>query len=233
MNTTKHPEQPVDLLKWALDEFHPKIALACSFSIEDVAIAHMLKNINSDARIFALDTGRLNEETYQCAESLRRQFGINIVWYFPKLEDVQKLESANGVYSFKESIDARRQCCGIRKVEPLNRALSGLTAWITGMRREQSITRIQLKQVETDEAHGGITKINPLASWKSDDVWAYIKKNNLPFNRLYDNGYQSIGCEPCTRAVKPGEDSRAGRWWWESPEHKECGLHIAKQGAEH
>ena len=180
-----------------------------------------------------MDTGRLNEETYLCAESLRRQLGIKIEWYFPKVDAVQQLESKKGVYSFKESLEARTECCGIRKVEPLNRALYRLIAWITGMRREQCITRTQLQTVEKDELHRGITKINPLADWKTDEVWAYIKKHNLPSNRLYDTGYQSIGCAPCTRAVQPGEDSRAGRWWWEGPEHKECGLHIGKKGVKH
>lgn len=217
------------LVKWALDEFPQKIALACSFSNEDIVLARMMTKFDKKARIFALDTGRLNEETYQCADALQQSSGVKIEWYFPKYKVVEQLENEKGVFSFKTSLDARRECCGIRKVEPLSRALTGLIAWITGMRKEQSPTRASLQKVEKDAAHGSITKVNPLAEWTTEDVWAYIKKHKLPYNRLYDQGYQSIGCAPCTRAVKPGENARAGRWWWESAEHKECGLHVGKQ----
>lgn len=220
-----------NLIETAVREFPSSIALACSFSIEDTVLAHMLARYPEDARIFAIDTGRLNEETYQCADSLQRSLGIKIEWYFPEHDAVQKLEILKGVFSFRESIEARRECCAIRKVEPLSRALSGLDAWITGLRREQSVTRAELQKFEIDRAHNGIAKINPLADWKTEDVWGYIKQHNLPYNRLYDLGYKSIGCAPCTREVKPGEDERSGRWWWESPEHKECGLHIGNRPA--
>ncbi|OGV70459.1 MAG: phosphoadenosine phosphosulfate reductase [Lentisphaerae bacterium RIFOXYA12_FULL_48_11] len=215
-----------NLLQWAIKEFQPEIALACSFSIEDITIAHMLTKNAENTRVFALDTGRLNEETYQCANILQHKLGIRIDWYFPRNELVEQMENDKGVFAFRESIKARHVCCRIRKVEPLSRALSNLKAWITGLRREQSVTRNKLEQVEKDGLHGGIIKINPLADWKTEDVWAYIKQNNLPYNRLYDLGYKSIGCAPCTREVKPGEEERAGRWWWEDHEHKECGLHV-------
>lgn len=227
-NSTKYPGDSgaEDILKWAMDEFHPDISLACSFSPEDVVVAHMLAQIRKDARIFAIDTGRLNEETYQCADALKEKLGINIEWYFPKHEAVEKLEREKGLFSFRTSLEARHECCGIRKVEPLSRALSGLRAWITGLRREQSVTRDKLGKIESDPGHGGILKINPIADWTDDEVWDYIKKHDLPYNKLYDQGYTSIGCAPCTRAIEAGEHPRAGRWWWENPEHKECGLHV-------
>lgn len=215
-----------DLVKWGLDSFHPAIALACSFSLEDVILVHMAVQARPEVRIFAIDTGRLNEETYACADAVRRRLNVNIVWHFPERQAVEKLERDEGLYSFRESLEARQACCRIRKVEPLSRALSGLKAWITGLRRGQGVTRNELKAVARDEAHGGIIKISPLAAWEFEQVWNYVRQYNLPYNRLYDGGYRSIGCEPCTRAVRPGEDARAGRWWWESPEHKECGLHI-------
>ena len=218
-----------DVVGWALEKFHPNLALACSFSPEDIVIAHMMFEIRPDARIFALDTGRLNEETYECAEAVSKRFGVIIEWYFPKHEAVEKLEREKGLFSFRESLGNRHECCGIRKVEPLSRALSGLEAWVTGLRQEQSVTRAELDKIECDKAHGGIVKINPLADWSSDKVWDYIKKFNLPYNRLNDQGYPSIGCAPCTRAIEMGDDARAGRWWWENPEHKECGLHIKKE----
>ena len=221
-------DTPEDVLEWALERFHPYIALACSFSVEDIVLIHMMHNIRPEARVFAIDTGRLNEETYECADAIRRQLGVKIEWYFPKRKDVENLEREEGLFSFRNSLDARHECCRIRKVEPLSRALSGLKAWITGLRREQSVTRTELKAIECDEAHGGIAKINPLIEWDSDEVWRYLREHNLPYNRLHDSGYPSIGCAPCTRAVEPGEHPRAGRWWWESPEHKECGLHLEK-----
>jgi phosphoadenosine phosphosulfate reductase len=147
---------------------------------------------------------------------------------------VEGLERTKGLFSFRESVENRKECCAIRKVEPLGRALEGMKAWVTGLRREQSVTRSDLRVVEEDPAHGGILKINPLADWTLEDTWAYVRTHGVPYNRLHDQGYPSIGCAPCTRAVRPDEDSRAGRWWWEQPEHKECGLHLdieREQGA--
>ena len=214
------------VLARALDVFHPHIALASSFSLEDAVVLDLLIGLRKDARVFALDTGRLNPETYECAEALRRRYGVQIEWFFPKHEAVESLERTKGLFSFKESIENRKECCGIRKVEPLNRALGGLQAWITGLRREQSVTRTELAVFETDASHGGMIKVNPLAGWTLSDLWNYSREHKLPYNRLYDIGYTSIGCAPCTRAIEPGEDQRAGRWWWENPEHKECGLHL-------
>ena len=223
---------PEAVLSWALDAHHPQIALASSFSMEDIALIAMMTQIRHDARVFALDTGRLNEETCEVAEAVRVKFGTRIEWHFPDRSAVEELERRKGLYSFRESIENRRECCRIRKVEPLGRALSGLRAWVTGQRREQGVTRGDLSVVEIDTAHGGILKLNPLATWTGERVVSFIRDRNLPYNRLHDAGYPSIGCAPCTRAVTTGEDPRAGRWWWERPEHKECGLHSSgKVGA--
>jgi len=219
-------ESPEAVLRWALSEFHPDIALASSFGMEDIVLIAMMADIRPDARIFALDTGRLHEETYEVAEEVRRRIGVRIEWCFPERAAVEELERSKGLYSFRESLQNRHECCRIRKVDPLSRALSGLRAWVTGQRREQAVTRRSLEIVEIDETHGGILKLNPLAGWTEGDVKGYIRKRGLPVNRLHDKGYPSIGCSPCTRPVAPGEDPRAGRWWWERPEHKECGLHA-------
>jgi phosphoadenosine phosphosulfate reductase len=216
---------PRSVVARAVELYHPALALASSFSLEDAIVLHLLVQVRPDARVFALDTGRLDPETYECAEALRRRYGVQIEWYFPRHEAVQELERAKGLFSFRESIENRKECCGIRKVEPLGRALAGLRAWITGLRREQSVTRSGLAVVEDDPGHPGLVKVNPLAAWTLEDAWAFAREQKIPHNRLYDRGYASIGCAPCTRAIQPGEDQRAGRWWWENPEHKECGLH--------
>jgi phosphoadenosine phosphosulfate reductase len=215
-----------DVLRWALDRYHPRIALASSFGAEDVVIIDMLMKINKDARIFTLDTGRLNQETYDVMDAIREKYNIKIEVYFPDQKEVEEMVRNYGMNLFYKSVEFRKLCCEIRKVKPLNRALSNLDAWITGLRREQTDTRTNVKKVEIDYAHNNIIKINPLADWTWDMVWDYIKKNNIPYNKLHDKGYPSIGCEPCTRAVKPGEPFRAGRWWWEDNAHKECGLHF-------
>jgi phosphoadenosine phosphosulfate reductase len=223
-------ESPQAVLRWALSEFHPDIALASSFSMEDIVLAAMMADVRSDARIFALDTGRLHEETYEVAEEVRRRLGVRIEWFFPERAAVEELERNKGLYSFRESLGNRHECCRIRKVAPLSRALSGLRAWVTGQRREQAVTRRGLEILEIDDAHDGILKLNPLVDWTEGDVTEYVRKRGLPVNRLHDMGYPSIGCSPCTRPVAPGEDPRAGRWWWENPEHKECGLHAGNVG---
>jgi phosphoadenosine phosphosulfate reductase len=216
---------PQEVLRWALDSFHPRIAFAASFGVEDVAVIDMLAGIRPDARIFTLDTGRLPAETYEVMERVRDRYGLAIEVHFPERNSVEDLEREKGFYSFRASIEERKRCCGVRKLVPLGRALSGLDAWITGLRREQAVTRASVPVVETDPSHGGIVKVNPLASWSEAQVWDYVREKDVPYNRLHDQGYPSIGCAPCTRAIRPGEDVRAGRWWWESPDQKECGLH--------
>lgn len=217
-------EDAEDVLRWALGRFHPSISIACSF--QHAVLIDMAVRIRPDVRVFSIDTGRLPEETYECAHDIEQHFGIKIEWFVPKQSSVQTLMREAGPLSFKQSLDARRQCCAIRKVEPLNRALSELDAWITGLRREQNVTRTDTCKIERDEAHGGLLKINPLADWGYDDIRNYVKDHKLPYNTLFEEGYASIGCACCTRAIAEGEDPRAGRWWWESPEHKECGLHV-------
>lgn len=218
--------QPAEaVLKWALNEFGSQVSLACSFGAEDVVLVDILCKIDRAPRIFCLDTGRLHSETYEVMDAVRDRYGISIESYFPQAPAVESMVRAKGVNLFYQSIENRKECCGVRKVEPLGRALSGLRAWITGLRSAQAVTRADMPMVEHDAAHGGIAKLNPLIHWSESQVWDYIKTNNVPYNKLHDQGFPSIGCAPCTRAIKPGEDVRAGRWWWESPEHKECGLH--------
>ena len=232
LNQEFEKSSAVALLQWALKNFSPKIAFASSFGAEDAVLIDILMKLDPKVRIFTLDTGRLNEETYEVMDKIRQKYKISIESYFPNFEKVEKLEREKGFYSFRESIDNRKECCGIRKVEPLNRALRGLEAWVTGIRREQALTRVAIQKIEKDAAREGLIKISPLADWSEADVWNYIKKNGVPYNKLHDFGYPSIGCAPCTRAVKPGEEIRAGRWWWENPEHKECGIHTKPKSAE-
>lgn len=216
---------PAEILGLGIRAAGGPVSLACSFSLEDVAIIDIAHQAGLTLGVFALDTGRLNEETYEVAEALVERYGLKIDWYFPRHEDLQQLESAEGLFSFRESLDKRHACCAIRKVEPLGRALKGLAGWVTGMRREQNITRSDLKAIEQDAINDGLIKINPLLDWSEEQLLAYVEERRLPKNRLYSQGYRSIGCAPCTRAVREGEDARAGRWWWENPENKECGLH--------
>lgn len=216
---------PAEILKVGITVAGGPVSLACSFSMEDVAIIDIAREAGLPLGVFAIDTGRLPEETYEVAEALVERYRIRIDWYFPRHEEVEALERAEGLFSFRESLEKRQYCCAIRKVEPLLRALAGLKGWVTGMRRQQGVTRNELAPLEIDEANGGILKINPLLSWSEEQLLAYTDERRLPKNRLYSQGYRSIGCAPCTRAVREGEDARAGRWWWENPDNKECGLH--------
>jgi len=204
-----------------------KITFSTSLSYEDQIITHMIFSGNLNIEVFTLDTGRLFAETYFVFNSTRDRYKKEIKTYYPKTEAVEKLVSAKGPNSFYESVKNRKECCFIRKVEPLKRALAGKTIWITGIRAEQSANREGMKQVEWDETNQ-IIKIHPLLNWTFDEVKEYIKKYNIPYNPLHDKGFVSIGCQPCTRAIKPGEDFRAGRWWWEDSTKKECGLHITE-----
>jgi phosphoadenosine phosphosulfate reductase len=216
-----------DLLSWSFAEFHPRMALACSFQAESSVLIDLIHRLRgSDFRVFTLDTGRLNQETYDCMEAIRARYKIEIEVFFPEASRVEDMVREHGMNLFYNSTDKRKLCCGIRKVEPLKRALSGLDCWMTGQRREQAVTRTQLQKVEVDPEHGGIVKLNPLADWTARQIWDYIRQHKLPYNKLHDRGYPSIGCAPCTRAVQAIEDSRAGRWWWENPETRECGLHV-------
>jgi phosphoadenosine phosphosulfate reductase len=205
-------------------DFSPAV-FASSLAAEDMVLTDMILRSKLPIGIFTLETGRLHAETLGVLDRIHDTYGVNINLYRPDPATVDIYVKNNGLNAFYDSIDMRRECCRIRKVEPLNRALAGNKAWITGQRRAQSTTRAALDVQEVDEAHG-MTKFNPLADWSEEDVWHYIRSNNVPYNPLHDRGYPSIGCEPCTRAIQPGEDVRAGRWWWENPESKECGLHV-------
>jgi len=216
---------PQEVLEWGLKELHPGIALAWS-GAEDVAVVDMMVKINSRARVFTLDTGRLNPETYDLIDRVRDRYGIPVEVLFPDAERTEEMVRRRGVNLFYQSVENRMLCCDVRKVQPLKRMLSTLDGWITGLRRDQAATRVEVKKIEIDETFGGIIKLNPLADWTHKKVWDYIRENNVPYNELHDKGYPSIGCAPCTRSVEPGEDIRAGRWWWEAPGSKECGLHV-------
>lgn len=223
------PDKPDEILAAAIDGYGDQLALAVSFQLGGLVLLDMIHKLDRQIRVFSLDTGRLPEETYECAETIRRRYGITIEWVFPKYDAIEKLEREKGLYSFKQSVDNRKECCGIRKVEPISRALSSFDAWLTGRRMDQSETRRELKVIENDPVHPGKVKINPLIAWTNTDLWRYVEDHHVPYNKLYDKGYLSIGCECCTRPCAKGEDERAGRWWWEDPEqHKECGLHFTR-----
>jgi phosphoadenosine phosphosulfate reductase len=213
-----------EIIERAGKEFGNGIGFATSLGAEDQVITEMIASVDKSFRIFTLDTGRLFPETYEVLEKTRNRYGLDIEVYFPDAGEVEKMVNEKGINLFYESIENRKLCCSIRKVHPLQRAIKGMTAWITGLRRDQSLTRAGMHLVEPDEANH-LIKINPLINWKEEQVWKYINERNIPFNALHNQGYPSIGCQPCTRAVENGEDIRAGRWWWELPGQKECGLH--------
>ncbi len=216
-----------DVLAWAVERFHPRLALAASFGAEDMVLIDMLVTLEPAARVFTLDTGRLPAETYSLIDRVRERYGLAVEVLFPETRAVEAMVREHGANLFYSSIENRKRCCNVRKVEPLGRALAGLEAWITGLRHDQVVTRTDVRTVEVDLAHDGIVKLNPLADWTWDQVWRYLRAHGVPYNALHDRGYPSIGCAPCTRAVAPGEDLRAGRWWWEQdPAAKECGLHA-------
>ncbi len=205
-------------------DFSPAV-FASSLAAEDMVLTDLILRGGLPIAIFTLETGRLHQETLSVLDRIKETYGTEVTLYKPEPAAVDAYVRQNGLNAFYDSVDLRKECCRIRKVEPLNRALAGNKAWVTGQRRAQSTTRAALDVQENDEAHG-MAKFNPLAHWSEEDVWHYIRTNNVPYNPLHDKGYPSIGCEPCTRAIQPGEDVRAGRWWWENPESKECGLHI-------
>lgn len=215
-----------DLLRWAFAEFGDGLAIASSFGAEDQVLLDIASRVTDTPRVFTLDTGRLPEETYALIDRSRERYGVDIETYFPDTTAVEEMERSEGVNLFYRSIEDRKRCCGVRKMEPLRRAMAGLDGWVCGLRREQAVTRAEVAKVEIDAGNGSILKFNPLADWSTAQLWDYIRANDVPYNELHDRGYPSIGCAPCTRAVAEGEDIRAGRWWWESPEHKECGLHA-------
>jgi phosphoadenosine phosphosulfate reductase len=208
-----------------IEQDYSPATLASSYGAEDMVLMDLVCKYAPGIEIFTLDTGRLPKETYDLMQQLTSHYDKKVQVYAPDAADVENFVTSNGPNAFYDSVELRKQCCGIRKVEPLKRALQGKKAWLTGMRRSQSVTRAELPVSEWDEDHG-LQKFSPLTDWSNGDVWAYIRAFEVPYNKLHDEGYASIGCAPCTRAITPGEDIRAGRWWWEDPENKECGLHV-------
>jgi phosphoadenosine phosphosulfate reductase len=204
---------------------HTPAVFASSLAAEDMVLTDLILKSKLDIGIFSLETGRLHAETLAMVDKVKEHYGYDIALYKPHTEAVDAYVAQNGLNAFYDSVEMRKECCRIRKVEPLGRALAGKKSWVTGQRRAQSATRTSLMVEEDDPAHL-MTKFNPLADWSEEDIWNYIRDNDVPYNALHDQGYPSIGCAPCTRAIEPGEDVRAGRWWWEDPESKECGLHM-------
>jgi len=222
-------EVPEAILQWAYETF-PRLVIVASFQAESSVLIDMASRIWADVTVLTLDTGRLPQPTHDMIDRVRDRYGINVQVASPDSADLEEMVGRYGANLFHQSPDLRRHCCEVRKSRPLARALAGYDAWVTGLRRQQASTRSQTAVVSRDPEHEGMTKIAPLAAWSRDQVWGYIQENELPYHSLYDQGYTSIGCEPCTRATAPGEDERAGRWWWESEkEAKECGLHWNAQ----
>ena len=224
VNLEKHSRDPAKFLGYISQEFGNRAVFTSSFGAEDMVVIDLIKKHGNRIEIASIDTGRLPEETYQIMDTVRNGYGISFRTFFPDKVEVQKMVDKYGLNLFYKSREKRALCCNVRKVEPLRRILKNHEIWITGIRREQTIFRSGSKLVEYDKEKD-IVKVNPIIEWKSDQVWDYIKQNNVPYNKLHELGYPSIGCEPCTRAVRQGDDQRSGRWWWEDGQ-KECGLHT-------
>ena len=228
--------EPEELLEWAIDRFGDGLVLSTAFQEGDVALIHMAYEIDPAVQVFSVDTGRLPGETHELIEELRERYpGLRLSLLSPDAGQVQRLVDRHGPNLFYRSVEQRLLCCNVRKVQPLTRHLAGVDAWVTGLRRDQWAGRTDIRKIEIDHDHGAIVKLNPLAEWTEDEVWDYVRANDLPVHALYARGYTSIGCAPCTRAVAEGEPVRAGRWWWETNAPKECGMHCAIEtgGFEH
>ena len=229
-------EEPEAVLAWGIERFSPGIAISTSFQIDSVVLIDMAYAIDPDIPVFSVDTGRLPAETLELAERLRARYpGLRLELIEPEPDEVAAMTGKHGVDLFRTSVDLRLLCCNIRKVRPLTRHLHSLEAWVTGLRRDQWASRTNIRKVEIDHDHGAVVKLNPLAEWTEEEVWDYVREREVPYHALYDRGYTSIGCAPCTRAIDAGEPGRAGRWWWESNAPKECGIHcsIESGGLEH
>jgi phosphoadenosine phosphosulfate reductase len=229
-------EEPQALLEWAFAEFSPRIAISSALQVDGVALIDMAYRLDPEVRVFTVDTGLLPAETHELIDRLRDRYpGLQLDVLQPDAGEVERMVAAKGLHLMRESVENRLLCCNIRKVRPLLVQLDGLDAWVTGLRRDQWATRTNIRKVEIDHDHGAIVKLNPLAEWTKREVWEYLREHDVPVHALYSRGYTSIGCAPCTRAIRPGEDDRAGRWWWEENAPKECGMHcsIEHGGFEH
>ncbi|HEX9775504.1 MAG TPA: phosphoadenylyl-sulfate reductase [Actinomycetota bacterium] len=217
---------PEEILRWGFEHYHPQLAVVTAFQAEGMVLIDMAHRIQPDLRVVTIDTGRLPAETYELIDQVRGRYGLIVEVIFPETSHVESMVERHGMNLFHNDPALRELCCHVRKVLPLNKVLAHFDAWIAGLRRGQNNSRATTAKVEIDDLHGGITKINPIADWTSEQVWDYIREHKVPHNALYDKGYTSIGCAPCTRATLPGEPERAGRWWWEDDEDKECGMHA-------
>jgi thioredoxin-dependent adenylylsulfate APS reductase len=228
-------KDPHEVLGWAIAQFGRGLAICSSFQAEGCALIEMAWRIDPAIRVFTIDTGRMPQETYDVIDAIRAKYGVKTEIYLPDSGLVEQMTTRNGQNLFYESVNKRLLCCQVRKVLPLRRALVNYDAWVTGLRRDQWATRSNIRKIEIDHDHGGVVKVAPLADWTEEEVWDYIRANDVPYNRLYDKGFKSIGCAPCTRAVPEGQDGRSGRWWWETGAPKECGMHcsIETGGFEH
>jgi len=228
-------QEPQEVLAWAIDRFGSELGICSSFQAEGCVLIDMAHRIDPKIRVFTIDTGRTPEETQDLIQRIRDRYAIKIETYLPDANIVQEMVTRHGINLFYRDVNARLLCCQVRKVLPLRRALMNYGAWVTGLRRDQWATRSDIRKLEIDHDHGGIVKLAPLADWNEDEVWAYVREHDVPYNSLYDKGYKSIGCAPCTRAVPEGADPRSGRWWWETGAPKECGMHcsIETGGFEH
>ena len=219
-----------EILSWAIGKFHPRLTLSASFGApEGMILIDMMHKIDPESRVFVLDTGRLHPATYDLIDRVRDRYGKNVEVVFPRSDEVEEMVREGGMNLFYESEENRKRCCQIRKVQPMRRHLAGFDAYLTGLRRDQNLNRADTRKVEIDSAGGGIVKINPLADWTHEQVLEYVEEFQVPINRLHRESFPSVGCEPCTRAVGPDDDPRAGRWWWENDDVKECGLHIQEE----
>ena len=220
-----------EVLAWALGQFGDRFAIVTSFQVEGMVVLDLARRLDPAVRVLTLDTGRLPQETYEVVETVRARFGVRVEMVAPDPAAVTAMVTRHGPNLFKRDQALRRLCCQVRKVDPLGRALAGLDAWSTGRRRDSGPARAGIAKVEPDPAHDGLVKLNPLADWAREQVWTYAHANRVPIHPLYQQGYTSIGCAPCTRAVLPGEEERAGRWWWEAGPDRECGLHHTTPSA--
>jgi thioredoxin-dependent adenylylsulfate APS reductase len=222
---------PQEILTWALKSFHPRIALSCSFGApEGLALLDMMHRIDPSSRVFVLDTGRLPQATHDLIDRVRLRYDKPIEVLFPDAAALGAMVREEGVNLFYESVEKRQRCCRVRKVEPLNEYLGDLDAWVSGLRRDQTVARTDTPKLQLDHTHGGIVKLNPIADWTRAQVMDYVRAHNVPINSLHAKGYPTVGCEPCTRAIGPDEDERAGRWWWENETSRECGIHFGEEG---
>ena len=229
LNREFEASSPQDILAWASQNLGSSVALATSFQVQGMVLVDMFAKTDPEARIFTLDTGRLHSHTYDAMEKTREKYNINIEVLFPDRTEVEEMVTSHGVNLFYKSVENRRLCCQVRKTNPLNGYLKTLDGWITSIRADQTEQRADSSKFEIDYLHGRMLKINPILDWTTDQVWDYVRKNDVPYNKLHDMGYPSIGCAPCTRAIEEGEDPRAGRWWWEQGSDKECGIHFSHE----